>query len=209
MRGQEIPFNVGALSGDLGLLGGAFASFICLMSILPIAFNQFAIDKAGLTRALLTPLTDRDYLAGKAVGNAMIVFLPAIVCMAASFALLPGSRTIASWLAIPVALLSVYLLTAPIAAVLSAMFPRVVDLNSIGRGSNAHGLAGLLGFVTFLAAGVPTVAVAAGATRWFGRPLLTLGLMIAWCGITFLIGRGLFAIARRVFATRRENLAML
>jgi len=210
LNSQEVPgFNVGGLSGDVGLIGGCFASFICVMSILPIAFNQFAIDKAGLTRALLAPLSDRDYLAGKAVGNAMIVFLPAIVCMAASFALLPGSRAIASWLAIPVALLSVYFLAAPPAAVLSAMFPRVVDLNSIGRGSNAHGLASLLGFVTFLVAGVPNVAIALAATRWFGRPLLTLSLLIAWCAITFLICRGLFAIACRIFATRRENLAML
>jgi hypothetical protein len=210
LNSQELPaFNVGGHFGDTGLFAGCFASFICVMSILPIAFNQFAIDKAGLTRALLAPLNDRDYLAGKAVGNGMIVFLPAVVCITASFALLPGSREIASWLAIPTALLSVYFLAAPAAAMLSAMFPRVADFNSIGRGSNAHGLASLLGFVTFLAAGAPNVAIALGATRWFGRPLLTLGLLIVWCGITFLIGRGLFAIARRIFATRRENLAML
>jgi hypothetical protein len=210
LNSQGLPvFSLGGLSGDLGLIGGSFASFICVVSVLPVAFNQFAIDKAGLTRVLLAPLSDRDYLAGKAVGNAMIVLLPAIVCIAASFALLPGSRAIASWLSIPVALLSVYFLAAPLAAVLSAMFPRVVDLNSIGRGSNAHGLAGLLGFVTFLVAGLPNVAIALAATRWFGRPLLTLGLLIAWCAITFLVGRGLFGIACRIFATRRENLAML
>jgi hypothetical protein len=210
LNSQDLPtLTFGGLSGDLGLVGGCFASFVCVMSILPVAFNQFAIDKAGLTLALLAPLSDRDYLAGKAVGNAMIVFLPALVCMAASFALLPGSRAIASWLAIPVALLSVYFLAAPVGAALSAMFPRVVDLNSIGRGSNAHGLASLLGFLTFLAAGVPNVAIALVATRWFDRPLLTLGLLIVWCIITFLIGRGLFAIACRIFANRRENLAML
>jgi hypothetical protein len=210
LNSQHIPkLNVGGTSGDMGLFAGCFASFICVLSMLPIAFNQFAIDKGGLTRTLLSPLSDRDYLAGKAAGNAMIMFLPAIVCIAASFALLPGSRAIASWLAIPTALLSVYFLAAPAAAVLSAMFPRVVDLNSIGRGSNAHGLAGLLGFVTFLAAGVPDVAIALAAARWFGRPVVTLGLLIAWCAVTFLINRGLFAIARRIFATRRENLAML
>jgi hypothetical protein len=202
-------FNVGGRSGDMGLFAGCLASFISLLSIWPIAFNQFAIDKAGLTRALLAPLSDRDYLAGKALGNAMIAFLPAIVCITASFALLPGSRAIASWLAIPTALLSIYFLAAPIAAVLSAMFPRVVDLNSIGRGSNAHGLAGLLGFLTLLAAAAPNVAIALAATRWLGRPLLTLALLIAWCAIASLISRGLFAIARRIFATRRENLAML
>jgi hypothetical protein len=210
LNSQNIPkLNLGGTSGDIGLFAGCFASFICMQSMLPIAFNQFAIDKAGLTRALLSPLSDRDYLAGKAVGNAMVVFLPAMICIAASFVILPGSHAIASWLGIPIALLSVYLLAAPAAAVLSAMFPRAVDLNSIGRGSNPHGLAGLLGFFTFIAAGATSAAIALAATRWFGRPLLTLGLLMAWCAITFLISRGLFAIARRIFATRRENLAML
>jgi hypothetical protein len=210
LNSQNIPkLNIGGTSGDMGLFAACFASFICMQSMLPIAFNQFAIDKAGLTRALLSPLSDRDYLAGKSVGNAMVVFLPALFCIAASFVILPGSHAIASWLGIPVALLSVYLLAAPVAAVLSAMFPRAVDLNSIGRGSNPHGLAGLLGFLTFLAAGAINAGIALAATRWLGRPLLTLGLLMAWCAITFLISRALFAIARRIFATRRENLAML
>ena len=62
------------LQTGLGL--ASFGSFICLISVLPIAMNQFAIDKAGVTMALLSPLTDREYLAGKAVGNALIAGPP-------------------------------------------------------------------------------------------------------------------------------------
>lgn len=202
-------FRVGGLAPDNGLVIACFASFLCLMSILPIAFNQFAIDRAGLTLVLLSPLSDRDYLRGKAVGNAIIAALPALFCIAASFVALSGHRSIASWLAIPVALLSIYFLVAPGAAAFSAMFPRVVDMNSIGRGSNAHGLSGLLGILAFLAAGVPNVAIAMAATYGFGRPAVTLGALLLWCGISFLISRLLFVPARRIFASRRENLARL
>ena len=89
------------------------------------------------------------------------------------------------------------------------MFPRVVDLNSIGRGSNAHGLSGLLGILSFVVAAAPNLAIAAAATFWFHRPALTLALLLAWSVIAFFLGRLLFVPARRIFATRRENLAML
>jgi hypothetical protein len=179
------------------------------MAILPIALNQFAVDKAGLTLVLLSPLTDREYLSGKAAGNALIAALPGTFCIVLSFFGLPGAHSLASWAAIPVALLSIYFLVAPAAAAFSAMFPRVVDLNSIGRGSNAHGLSGLLGLLSFVVAGAPNLAIAAAATYWFRRPALTLALLLAWCVIAFHLGRLLFIPARRVFARRRENLAML
>ena len=95
---------------DTGL---AFACFgiihLRCMSILPIALNQFAVDKAGLTLALLSPLSDRDYLAGKATGNALMVALPAFSVSLAAFLVLPGTRIRASWAAIPVSLSSPYL----------------------------------------------------------------------------------------------------
>jgi hypothetical protein len=158
---------------------------------------------------LLSPLSDRDYLAGKAVGNGLIAAVPAAVCLGACFAFLPGARSIVSWLSVPVALLSIYCLTTPVAAALSAMFPRVVDLNSIGRGSNAHGLAGLLGMLTFVVAGALNAAVALTAAYWSGRALVTLAVLIVWCAISMLAARLLFQSASRIFATRRENLALL
>ena len=194
---------------DPGLAIACFASFLCLLSILPIALNQFAVDKAGLTRVLLSPLSDRDYLRGKATGNGLIVAPPVLFSVGVSFIALSGQRSIVSWLGIPLALLSIYFLVAPAAATFSAMFPRVVDMNSIGRGSNAHGLSGLLGIVAFLVAGIPSVAIATGVTHWFNRPGITLAALFAWCVLSFFLGRVLFIPARRIFSARRENLAML
>jgi hypothetical protein len=204
--GSELEFGPLSLQTGLGL--ASFTSFICLMSILPIAMNQFAIDSAGVTRALLSPLTDREYLAGKAVGNALIAGPPALVCILAALIAFPGGSP-ALWLAIPIALASVYLLVAPLAAIFSAMFPRVVDMNSIGRGSNAHGLSGLLGLLAFLAAGAPCLLIVTAASRWIQRPALVPLLFLGWCAIALGVNLMLFVLARTIFAKRRENLSML
>jgi len=181
---------------------------VCLMSILPIAMNQFAVDGAGLTLALLSTLTDREYLTGKAVGNGMIAAMPVTLSILISFVMLPGG-SLGLWLAIPLGLLAVYFIVAPAAAIFSALFPRSVDLNSIGRGSNAHGLSGLLGMLTFVAAAAPCVFIMLAVSGWLHRPSLVPVLLLAWCAISYGIGWLLFIPARRIFAHRKENLAML
>ena len=85
------------------------------------------------------PFTN-EHLVGKAIGNSLITALPTLVGVMLSAAVFPGG-SLALWLCIPLVLLSISFIVAPVAAILSAIFPRVVELNSIGRGSNAHGLA--------------------------------------------------------------------
>jgi len=208
MRRNVDELQLGMISMQSGLSLASFASFVCLMSVLPIAMNQFAVDKAGLTMALLSPLGDREYLAGKAVGNALIAAPPALVCVLAALAAFPGGPA-ALWLAIPLALLATYLLVAPAAAAFSAIFPRPVDLNSIGRGSNAHGLSGLLGMAAFLLAGVPNLLIVMAATRLLHRPSLAPVFLLLWCAVAFGLSRLLFIPAVKVFAGRRENLALI
>lgn len=205
-NGGSVQFGPFAFGSGLGL--AAFVCFISLSSILPIAMNQFAVDGAGLTLALLSPFTDSDYLRGKAVGNGIIGGLPAAVFVPAAAMLFPGG-SIALWIALPLALLAVYLIVAPAAATFSAMFPRVVDMNSIGRGSNAHGAAGLLGLLAFVVAGVPCILLVLLATRWLERPTLAPVLLAIWCAAAFGISRVTFRVAERVFASRKENFAML
>ena len=207
MRRNLNHLQIGPINLQSGLGIASFTSFICLMSILPLAMNQFAVDKAGLTRALLSPLTDREYLAGKAVGNGLIVAGPALFCLIACLIAFPGQPA-ALWLALPLALVSIYVLVAPVAAIFSAIFPRVVDMNSIGRGSNAHGLSGLLGLLAFLIAGVPSLAIVM-ASRWLERPSLVPVFLLVWCAVSYGISLLLFVPARRIFAKRRENLSML
>jgi chromate transport protein ChrA len=84
-----------------------------------------------------------------------------------------------------------------------------VDLNSIGRGSNAHGLAGLLGLVAFVASAAPSVLIMLVVSKWLERPSLVPVLLLVWCVVAYAIGRILFLPARKIFAKRRENLAMI
>jgi hypothetical protein len=204
--GGGMDFGPYKFASGLGL--ATFTAFICMLSILPIAMNQFAVDRAGLTMTLLSPLEDGELLAGKAAGNALVIAPPALASMVAALLLFPGGSPY-SWMALPLGLLASYLLVAPIAAIASATFPRSVDMNSIGRGSNAHGAAGFIGLIAFAIAGVIPLALALVATRVLDRPYLAPVLLAGWCLAAGVIAKLLFIPARRIFATRRENLAMI
>jgi hypothetical protein len=208
VRQKAAGAQITLLPFQSGVGVASFASFLCLLTMLPIAMNQFAVDRAGLTLVLLSPLTDREYLTGKAVGNALVAVPPALVAVLGSFALFPGGSP-AAWIALPIALAAVYLIVAPAAAIASALFPRAVDLNSIGRRGNAHGLAGLIGFVAFIVAAAPCAVLALIALNWLDRPLLLPALLLGWCAIAYGISALLFIPARRIFRSRRENLAMM
>ena len=197
------PFHFGS-----GLALATFAAVICMVSILPIAMNQFAVDGAGLTMTLLSPLPDVDLLAGKAAGNALIQLPPLLVAVGLTLIVFPAGSA-ALWATLPLALLAVHFIVSPLAAIYSALFPREVNMNSIGRGSNAHGAAGLLGLLSFVVAGLPTVAITVLAVKVVERPVLAPALMAAWCVIAYVIGRVLFTPARRVFKARRESLVLL
>ena len=196
------PFK---FASGIGL--ATFASAMSLLSILPIAMNQFAVDGAGLTMTLLSPLPADELLAGKAAGNALVVLPPVVFVLLATALAFPGG-SLALWISLPLALLSIYFLFAPVAAICSAILPRAVDMNSIGRGSNAHGAAGLLGLIGIAAAAVPPVLIVLLATKVLDRPISAPLMLLAWCVLAYGIGRLLFRPARRVFSTRRENLAM-
>jgi hypothetical protein len=191
-----------------GLALATFATAVAMLSILPIAMNQFAVDRAGLTMVLLSPLRERDYLAGKAAGNALVTALPVMACVLVALALFPGGAA-GLWLSLPLGMAAVWLPAAPAAAALSAIFPRAVDMTSVGRGSNAHGAAGMLGLLAFGLSAVPPVLAVLAATRWFGRPSLAPVLVGAWMLVAYGLHRLLMTVAIRIFLTRRENLAML
>ena len=69
-RQGQMELGFANLTNGLNL--ATFGGAVCLLAILPFALNQFAIDGSGLTMALLSPLSTRELLAGKAVGNGLI-----------------------------------------------------------------------------------------------------------------------------------------
>jgi hypothetical protein len=199
---------------DLGPIPGSgigfatFGGFVSLLAILPLAMNQFAIDGAGLTLELLSPVPDRDLLAGKAAANGALAAIPAALCILGASLLFPGSP-FSLWISVPLALLSVYLLVAPVAAVASTLFPKAVDLNSIGNRSNAHGVAALIGMGASVVSGLPPLALGLLATVWLERPQLAPLLLLAWCAVALALSRALFGPVVTLFSKRRENLGMV
>jgi hypothetical protein len=193
-------------SNGNGLALATFAGFAAVLALIPLAMNQFAVDKAGFTRQMLAPLSIRDLLVGKAVGNALIAAGPALFCFVMSAVLLPGGNP-ALWLALPLALVSSYVLLSPAAAALSAVFPKTVDLNSIGTNGNAHQAAGLLGMLSFAAAIAPSALLVWLAVRVLQRPDLAPLFLLGWCAIAFGIAQLLFIPVRRLVTSRIETLA--
>ena len=194
------------LMANGGLALATFGGLVAVLALIPLAMNQFAIDKAGFTRQMLTPLTIRDLLVGKAVGNGLIAAGPALFSLALAGVLLPGGHP-ALWIAVPLGLVASYMLLAPAAAALSAIFPKAVDLNSIGTNGNAHQAAGLLGMLAFVAANAPAVLLTYVALGVLRRPDLAPVFLLAWCAIAFGIAQLLFIPVRRLVASRVETLA--
>ena len=197
---EGVEFGFITLQSGLGL--ATFGAGVCLLAILPIAMNQFAIDGAGLTLALLSPLRDLDLLVGKAIGNAIIAAAPATLCVTLALVLFPAGDP-ALWACLPLGLTAVYLLVAP------AAFPRAVDLNRIGRGSNAHGAAGLLGMIAFAVSAAPPSIIVLVATRLMGNSWLAPLMLLGWCVLAAAVSALLFRPVAALFASRKENLLMI
>ena len=199
------------LTGPIGLRGGlglaSFSVFVSLLALLPLAMNQFAVDRAGLTMTMLAPIETMALLHGKAVGNAAIAMIPGTICFLAAATLFPGGDA-ALWACVPLCAIAAYILVAPIAAILSAVFPRAVDLNSIGRGSNAHGVAGLLGMMAFVAAAAAGAFIATVVSGALDRPGLAAVAIVVWIAVSLAISAALFRVAAAVFERRRENLGL-
>lgn len=204
-RDATIPFGPVTIGGGYSL--GIFGVAIALMSIGPLVFNQFAVDGAGLTLQFLAPLSTRALLYGKAIGGALIAGVPCALSVAAG--VITGGDSPAVWSIILLGACASYLVTAPIAAVLSLLFPRAVDLSSIGQGSNAHQAAGLLGFLSFAASCAPPVALSIAGFRLLHSTVAVVALLAGWLGVAALLSWIGFRIAERLVEERRENLAIV
>lgn len=194
------------VDGQNGLGLAGFGVFASIVSLIPLAMNQFAMDRAGFTRYMLAPLGVRELLIGKAVGNGLIAAIPAAFCFVFPALMFPGGRP-DLWLGLLFSVVSTYVLITPVAAALSAIFPKAADLNSIGSGSNAHQGAGFLGMLAFAAAGAPSAGLAFLALKVLGRADLVAVFLLIWCALAFAISYVLFIPVTRLVSSRRESLA--
>jgi len=192
-------------AGGIGI--AAFAVMMSIVALMPLSLNQFAIDKAGFTRQMLSPLSVRDLLWGKSVGNGMIALIPATLGAVIPALLAAGGRSPHYWIALGLIGIATYVLLAPAAAMLSAFFPKSADLNSIGNSGNAHQAAGLLGMLAFAASAAPGGLIAFFTVKYLHRPDLLLPLLLGWLIVAFGISYLLFFPVARFVESRRETLA--
>jgi hypothetical protein len=203
-RTGRMPLPGIQTNNGIGL--AAFGMFAAILALIPLAMNQFAIDKAGFTRQMLLPLSVRDLLWGKAVGSGFTAAIPAVFCLLLPWLMFPGGPA-AYWIGLSLAWLATFVLLAPAAAALSAIFPKTVDLSSIGNSGNAHQAAGLLGMLAFVASAAPAALIAFAAVKFLQRPDLLPLFLAGWCAIAFAISYLLFIPVRRLVESRRESLA--
>ncbi len=194
------------MEGYRGIGLAAIGCFVSILAMFQLAVNQFAIDKAGFTRQLLSPLSVRDLLWGKAAGSAMAVALPAVASTTVAAVMFPGGP-LGYWAAVVLAAIATLALISPVAAALSALFPKTADLNSIGSSSNPHQAAGLLCMLCFLIGTAPSVLLAVLAATILHRPELVPAFVALWCVIAVLISYALFFPVARLVDSRRESIA--
>jgi hypothetical protein len=198
--------SIPGVEGERGLALAAIGAFTSILALLPIAMNQFAVDRAGFTRQMLSPMSIRELLLGKAVGNALVAALPASVCFVVAFAIFRGSHPLL-WFGLILAVVSAYALLAPVAAALSAIFPKAVDMNSIGNNSNAHQAAGLLGMIAFVVSAAVPIALTFVALKLLHRVELVPMLLLGWTAVALGLSYVLFLPVHRLVASRCETLA--
>jgi hypothetical protein len=182
-----------------------FGVVMAFLSVVQLWMNQFAVDKAGLTMLCVQPLTSGQILRGKMAGAAMLVAAVASLPFIAGL-LIGGGRAVTYWLVLVIGAIAAFIFLAPFAALLSTIFPKNVDLTSIGQKSNAHPVAGLLGGVLVFAAAAP----AAGATMvgfgFYKSGMLAVGLAGAWLVVAMGLHWIVWRFAVRLFDRRRESL---
>ena len=188
--------------------GFSLAVFGVVMSFLTVVqlwMNQFAIDKAGLTMLSLQPLTSSQILRGKMVGAAILIAAVSALPIVAGLVIGASVHPV-YWGILALGGLSAFILLAPLAILLSAIFPKHVDMSSIGSKSNAHPLAGLFGGLLIFAAGAAPAGAAMLGLAIFKSPAAALGLTALWLLATLLLHWLLWKAAVKVFEKRRESL---
>jgi hypothetical protein len=196
------------LGPHAGPILAAGAALLALLSMQNLLLNQFAADGAGLTLQLLAPISGRDIVVGNAVGLGLFFGGSTLFYLAVSALFVPD-RSPWLWVASFLLALSAYLVFSPVAALLSALFPKVVDLGRIGSASNPSPAASLLGLLLALLAAAPPVLLGALGLVVLDSARLTLALLAGWTLFAAALSVLLVRLAAVVLTARRENLAIV
>jgi hypothetical protein len=203
-RGDSSPLPFGGTPLALG----AFAVLMTIGNVGVFSCNQFATAGSGFVLELLQPLREVTLVRGRALALAGFSVLALALGLAPLLVL--GSHVAPLiLLAILLGGVAVEVVVSPLAAALSAVMPKTVDLTRFARGGQPNAGASIAhmlvsGLACLPPAGCLALALAVWRKPWLA-PLLTGGwLVCATAAATLLL-----PVAARVVAARRENLALL
>jgi hypothetical protein len=188
------------------LLGGGI--IFSLYALQPFTMNLFGSDRAGLTLEFLAPMSGADLARGKVAGCAMVFAVSAAICVVSTLAVSRAGSPL-DWLATLAGGAATYMLFAPIAVWLSALFPVASDLSKTGAGGNPHPLSMLVGTFVVILLAAPAALILAGVSYWGQRHAMALAAMLMWMVTTALAAWPLMRLASRAVDARRENLALV
>ena len=189
---------------EMVLLTGVMA--FAFLGIIQFAFNQFALDRAGLTLLFLQPLSPRDMVLGKAVG--LTVLTMGALAMALVPALLIAgpawTGALSSTVFVLLSLASACLLISPIAALMSALLPRSVNFGKAFASNQPHSVATIVGMLaTPIVCGIPMSVALLTVVLFKSYALATL-LLLLWLAATALIARLSLSLVAEAVRSRRE-----
>lgn len=195
-------------AAEQGYLLLGVAIIFTLYSMHAVSMNFFGSDRAGLTRQLLSPVTDRDLAWGKIAGFGMIVGTGMLVCVMTSVAVAPSGPP-AFWVATVIGGIATFILLCPLGIWFSALFPVASDLSKTGAGGNPHPLPMIVGTVCTALFALPAAGVILAAEFHFQNQMMAIPLMLGWLAVCMAISIPLVAVASRTIGMRRENLALV
>ncbi|MBI3449995.1 MAG: hypothetical protein HY049_13905 [Acidobacteria bacterium] len=179
-----------------------------LLTLQPILMNQLGSDRAGLTLQFIQPLGDREIVLGKAAGGLALFGACAVLSLAAGLVLNRSGAPL-SWLAALLAGISTYLWTAPVSALLSAIFPKASNLGSFGPDGKAHGASQFFGALATLGAAAPPMLVLVFRSSAPERATSGFTLILAWTLLAAFSAVPLLGAAARLLGPRRENIGLV
>ncbi len=189
---------------------GAALVLTCL-GLLPLQFNQFAIDGAGLTLSFLLPLSPRQLVWGRGLALGLLggasMSLAWLITMGTVRP--PLHRIVASAAFTALATTGTVLLLGSLGALVSTVFPRAVDLGRTFQQNQPHSVATLFGMAAIAGTcAVPALLVLTGVAV-LHSPLWATALLSLWLLLSLTLAALLTKPASALLHRRRESLLLV
>ncbi len=186
----------------------ALAVFLGLANLSSVTCNQLAADGGALVLEFLQPLGERDLLLGKLAGST-VLFACSLLFALVPVGLIFPSTPPALLLAVLAGGLAAHFVLAPVNALLSALFPKSVDLGRLGQAGKPHSTAAMLSFFAQGFAMLP--AAACIAVGWLVLKSLAIAALLTtlWALAAWVLAVAALPLAARAVGNRRENLALV